>query len=315
MTKIVFLDKGTLSRQKFTFDFPSDMTEHDLCPPEEVSNALKDCEIAITNKVKITRAHIEANPQLKLIAVAATGYNIIDIEAAKEQGVTVCNIKGYSTTSVAEHAFMMMISLMHRLPAYQKQINAGQWQKSPYFYIVGEPIHDLAGKTLGIIGKGEIGSTLARFATAFNMNVQFAEHKNAPTCRTDYLPFNQIIQQADIISIHCPLTEDTKNLIDTPEINQMKNGAILLNVSRGGLINEAALIAALKTGKLGGAGLDVATTEPPPQDNPLLDTTLNNLILTPHTAWSSEEAIARLVIQLQNNINAYKKGNPINIVS
>lgn len=315
MTKIVFLDKGTLARQNFNFDFPFELTNHDLCPPDEVSKALNGHQIAITNKVKITRAHMEANPQLKLIAVAATGFNIVDVDAAKELGVTVCNVKGYSTTGVAEHVFMMMISLMHRLPTYQKRMNQGQWQKSPYFYIIGEPIYNLAGKTLGIIGNGDIGSAFAKFAQAFGMNVLFSEHKNMWTCREGYTPFCDVIQEADVISIHCPLTEQTNNLIDAAEIKQMKDGVILLNVSRGGLINEAALIDALKSGKLGGAGVDVATTEPPLANNPLLDTTLDNFILTPHTAWASEESIEQLVRLLEDNINSFMKGSPINVVS
>lgn len=315
MTKIVFLDKGTLPRQNFNFDFPFEMTQHDLCPNEKVNEALKGHQIAITNKVKITRAHMEANPQLKLIAVAATGYNIIDIAAAKELGVTVCNIKGYSTIGVAEHVFMMMISLMHRLPTYQQKMQQGQWQKSPYFYIIGEPIHTLSGKTLGIIGKGEIGSAFAKFAEAFGMTVLFAEHKDKTICREGYVLFDEVIRQADVVSIHCPLTAQTDNLIDRAEINQMKEGAILLNVSRGGLVNESALVEALKSGKLGGAGVDVATTEPPLPDNPLLDTALNNFILTPHTAWASEESIERLVFLLEENINAFTKGKPINVVS
>ncbi len=314
MKRIVFLDKGTLLRQQLDFDFPYELTNHEVCPAD-VSQAINGHEIVITNKVKINREHMLANPQLKLIAVSATGYNIIDIEAARELGVTVCNVSGYSTVSVAEHTFMLMIALMHRLPLYQQRVADGQWQRSPHFYIAGEPIFDLAGKTLGIIGKGEIGQALAQKALAFDMNVIFSEHKNALTCREGYVPFEHAISQADVLSVLCPLTADTLNLIDQTEIGLMKDGAIIINTSRGGLVNEAALAVALKSGKLGGAGVDVATVEPPAGDHPLLDQNLGNFILTPHTAWASEESIDRLVKQLQNNINAFVEGNPVNVVS
>ena len=314
MKRIVFLDKGTLLRQQLDFDFPYELTNHDICPTD-VSQAIDGHEIVITNKVKINREHMLANPQLKLIAVSATGYNIIDVAAARELGVTVCNVSGYSTVSVAEHAFMLMIALMHRLPLYQQRVAANQWQNSPHFYIAGEPIFDLAGKTLGIIGKGEIGRALAHRALAFDMKVIFAEHKHASICRDGYEAFESVLKQADVLSVLCPLTPDTQNLIDQAELEQMKDGAILLNTSRGGLVNEAALAAALKSGRLGGAGADVLSTEPPPANHPLLDHQLGNFILTPHTAWASEESIDRLVKQLQNNINAFVRGNPVNVVS
>ncbi len=314
MKKIVFLDKGTLLRQQLDFDFPYELTNHETCPAD-VSQAINGHEIVITNKVKINREHMLANPQLKLIAVSATGYNIIDIEAARQLGVTVCNVSGYSTISVAEHTFMLMIALMHRLPLYQQRVADGQWQRSPHFYIAGEPIFDLAGKTLGIIGKGEIGQALAKKAQAFDMKVIFAEHKNVLSCREGYWPFEEVLQQADVLSVLCPLTPDTQNLIDQKEIDLMKDGAILLNTSRGGLVNETTLAVALKSGKLGGAGVDALSAEPPAINNPLLDHQLGNFILTPHTAWASEESIDRLVKQLQNNINAFVKGCPVNVVS
>ncbi len=314
MKKIVFLDQGTLLRQKLDFEFPYALTNHEICPAD-VSRAINGHEIVITNKVKINREHMLANPQLKLIAVSATGYNIIDVDAARELGVTVCNVSGYSTVSVAEHTFMLMIALMHRLPLYQQRVALDQWQNSPHFYIAGEPIFDLAGKTLGIIGKGEIGRALASRALAFDMKVIFAEHKHASTCRAGYEPFESVLNQADVLSVLCPLTAETLNLIDQAELEQMKDGVILLNTSRGGLVNEAALAAALMSGKLGGAGVDALTTEPPPGNHPLLNHQLGNFILTPHTAWASEESIDRLVKQLQNNINAFVKGTPVNVVS
>ncbi len=313
--KIVFLDQGTLSRVTLNFDFPFEMTNIENCPPEKVSEALQGHEIAITNKVAIDRAMMEANPQLKLIAVAATGFNIIDIDAAKELGITVCNVADYSTIAVAEHAFMMMISLMHRLPLYEARMREGAWQKSPFFSIFAEPIFELKGKKLGIVGKGSIGSQLAKYAESFGMEVLFSERKGADSIREGYHSFEEVLTSADVYSIHAPMTPETNNMIGKEELARMKEGVILINVSRGGLINEQALADALREGRVGGAGVDVLTTEPPKPDNPLLAQDLGNFIITPHTAWASEEAVQNLVGILENNINQFVAGKPVNVVN
>lgn len=315
MKKIVFLDQGTLAGHTFQFDFPFEITNIDNCPHDKVAEAIAGHQIAITNKIPIDRATMEANPQLKLIAVAATGYNHIDIEAARALGITVCNVAGYSTTSVAEHTFMMMIALMHRLPLYQKRIARGEWQESPFFSIFAESIYDLEGKTLGIVGRGSIGKAVAKFAEAFNMRVLFSERKGAAEIRDGYHAFDQVLQEADIYSLHLPLTDETENMIDAAEIARMKKGVIIINVSRGGIVNEEALADGLLSGDVGGAGIDVTTTEPPRADNPLIANDLGNFILTPHTAWASEEALVRLVALLENNINQFVGGSPVNVVS
>ncbi len=315
MEKIIFLDSGTLERFPLTFNFPHELTLVDNCAPEATAEKLQGQTIAITNKVKITREMMLANPQLKLIAVAATGFNIVDTQAATELGITVCNVAGYSQTAVAEHAFMMMISLMHRLPLYEARIRDGQWQRSAFFSIFAEPIFELKGKTLGIYGKGSIGSQFAKYAEAFGMNVLFSERKNVSDIREGYHAFSDVLKEADVFSIHAPLTPDTENLIAQKEITQMKKSAILLNVSRGGLVNEADLAEALRSNRLGGAGVDVLTTEPPKADNPLLAQDLGNFILTPHTAFASEEALHILVDKLQNNINQFVAGHPVNVVN
>lgn len=315
MKKIVFLDQGTLSRFKLDFDFPHQLTNIDNCPKEEVAKALQGQDIAITNKVVIDRDAMLANPQLKLIAVAATGYNIVDVAAASELGITVCNVAGYSTTAVAEHAFMMMISLMHRLPLYESRMRDGEWQRSPFFSIFGAPIFELKGKTLGIFGKGSIGSQLAKYAESFGMRVLFSERQNAAVIREGYTPFEEVLTSSDVYSLHAPLTPETKDMISQAEIARMKPDVILLNVSRGGLINEAALAEALRSGTIGGAGIDVLTVEPPSADNPLLANDLGNFIITPHTAFASEEALDKLVAILSNNINQFVAGNPENVVN
>lgn len=268
----------------------------------------------ISNKVSINAKHIQANPQLKLIAVAATGYDHIDIEAAKNQGVIVCNIRGYGNDTVAEHAFMLMIALMRQLPAYQRDIAAGLWEKSDNPFYFGAPMRDLNGKRLGIIGKGGIGKALAARAEAFGMEVVFTEHKHANRVRSGYMAFDEVIASADVLSLHCPLNDETAHLIGENELKNMKPRALLINVGRGGLVDETALVAALKYGTLGGAGFDVLTEEPPRHGNPLLKARLPNLIVTPHMAWGSEEAMVRLFAMLNNNINAFVAGKAQNIV-
>lgn len=314
MTKILFLDAITLPRATFNFNFPFELTIIDNCAPDQVKTALQGHEIVMTNKVPITREDMVANPQLKLIAITATGYNIIDIEAAKELGITVSNIAGYSTVSVAEHAFMMLLVLVHRLPFYQKRIANGEWQTSSFFSILAEPVYDLEGKTLGIFGRGAIGQKLADFARAFGVNILFAEHKGATMIRDGYTDFDTVLETSDILSLHVPLNASTQNMIDGEAISRMKKGAIIINVSRGGLIDEAALVEGLRSGQVGGAGIDVTTPEPPHPDNPLLANDLGNFILTPHTAWSSEEAVTRLIETLHNNINQFVAGNPQNVI-
>ncbi len=315
MKSILFLDKGTLAGHTLTFDFPHKLDELENCPASEVAKALQGYEIAITNKVPIGRAEIEANPQLKLIAIAATGFNHIDIEAAKELGVTVCNVAGYSTVSVAERAFLFMLALMHRLPLYQKSIAAGAWPKSPFFSLFEAPIYDLKGKNLVIAGKGEIGAQLGRYAEAFGVNLYYAERKGADQVREGYISFEEALTLADIFSVHTPLTPETENMIDVAEIEKMRDGVLLINVSRGGIMNEEAIANALRSGKVGGVAVDVMREEPPKEDNPLLVEDLGNLIITPHTAWGSEESLKALCAILEENIERFVAGNPQNVVT
>ena len=270
--------------------------------------------IAATNKVAITAEHIAANPQLKMIAVCATGYDHIDTAAARAAGITVCNIPAYGSESVAEHAFMLMIALMRNLPAYRRDIEAGIWQQSPVFCHFGAPIRDLNGKTLAIFGRGNIGGTLARYAAAFGMNVIFGEHRHAAAVRDGYVSFDEAISRADAVSLHCPLTGNTRHMIGEGELQRMKPGAVLINCGRGGLVDEHALLSALKYGSLGGAGIDVLATEPPAGDNPLLNARLPHLIVTPHVAWGSSEARRKMCDILTANIEAFAAGRPQNIV-
>ena len=311
---IVVLDRDTLVNRPFDFDFPHTLSSYGTTEAHETLERIRGADIVITNKVVISAQAFAENPQLKLVAVTATGVNNVDVEAAKQNGTAVCNIRAYGNESVAEHAFMMMITLMRNLPAYQRDVAAGLWENSPFFCHLGAPMRDLNGKTLAIFGRGNIGKTLATYAQAFKMNVVFAEHKNAQSVRDGYVSFDEAIRSADIVSLNCPLTPQTANMIGEAELQQMKPGAILINCGRGGLVDEAALVAALKYGQIGGAGFDVLTQEPPRDGNPLLKARLPNLIVTPHIAWASQEAANRLFDILLDNINRFVAGNPQNLV-
>ena len=312
--QIVVLDRDTLVNRPFEFDFPHTLSSYGTTEAHETLARIRGADIVITNKVVISAQAFAENPQLKLVAVTATGVNNVDVEAAKQNGTAVCNIRAYGNESVAEHAFMMMITLMRNLPAYQRDVAAGLWENSPFFCHLGAPMRDLNGKTLAIFGRGNIGKTLATYAQAFKMNVVFAEHKHAQSVRDGYVSFDEAIRSADVVSLNCPLTPQTANMIGEAELQQMKPGAILINCGRGGLVDEAALVAALKYGQIGGAGFDVLTQEPPRDSNPLLKARLPNLIVTPHIAWASQEAANRLFDILLDNINRFVAGNPQNLV-
>ena len=311
---IVVLDRDTLVNRPFDFDFPHTLSSYGTTEAHETLERIRGADIVITNKVVISAQAFAENPQLKLVAVTATGVNNVDVEAAKQNGTAVCNIRAYGNESVAEHAFMMMITLMRNLPAYQRDVAAGLWENSPFFCHLGAPMRDLNGKTLAIFGRGNIGQTLATYAQAFKMKVVFVEHKHAETVRDGYVSFDEAVRTADALSLHCPLTPETANVIGEAELQQMKPGAILINCGRGGLVDEAALVAALKYGQIGGAGFDVLTQEPPRDGNPLLKARLPNLIVTPHIAWASQEAANRLFDILLDNINRFVAGNPQNLV-
>lgn len=311
---VVVLDRASLLPRPLSLNFPNILKEYENTECTEIAENIGGAHIIITNKVAITAEHIAANPQLKLIAVAATGYNNIDLAAAKAAGITVSNIRGYGNDSVAEHAFMLMMALMRNLPAYQRDVAAGVWEKSPFFCHFGAPMRDLNGKTLGIFGRGNIGTALAQRAQAFGMDVIFGEHKAAATTRPGYVAFDELLHRADVVSLHCPLTAESANMIGEAELQHMKPGAVLINVSRGGLVDEHAVVAALKYGQLGGAGFDVLTEEPPRNGNPLLKARLPHLIVTPHMAWGSTEAQNRLFDMLLDNINGFVAGKPLNVL-
>ncbi|OVE48934.1 D-2-hydroxyacid dehydrogenase [Chromobacterium violaceum] len=309
---VVFLDRDSLPVPVPVFGFPVHYREYPATVPEQLAAHAAGADIVISNKVPLSREAIAALPELRLVAIAATGYNHVDLDACRERGVAVCNIRHYGDHTVAEHAFMLMMALMKNLPAYQRDVAAGVWSQSRQFCHFGAPIREVRGATLAIVGSGGIGGRLAQMARAFGMEVLFAERKGATRVREERVPFDEALAQADVVSLHCPLTEETRGMIAQPELMAMKPGAILINTARGGLVDEADLVAALKYGQLGGAGFDVLSSEPPSPDNPLLKARLPNLIVTPHVGWASGEAMRRLAAQLVANIEAFVDGRKVN---
>lgn len=282
-------------------------------PEDEVAARITAAEVIIVNKVKITRDHLSSAPLLQLICVVATGTDILDLRAAKEEGITVCNCQAYGTPSVVQHVFAMILALHTSLLSYHAAVRAGRWQQAQQFCFLDFPITELCGKTLGIVGYGTLGRAVAEVARAFGMEVMVSRR---PGSGPDERPtLTEMLPLVDILTLHCPLVDQTRNLIDSRALSLMKPTAFLVNAARGGLVDERALTEALRSGKLGGAAVDVLTSEPPRQGNPLLDADLPNLILTPHIAWASREARERIVRQTTENIRAFKAGAPLRAVS
>ncbi|MDM5099999.1 D-2-hydroxyacid dehydrogenase [Aeromonas salmonicida] len=311
MQQIVFLDSDTLDAGITLHrpDFPHHWQSHPSTAPEQVVERLKNASIAIINKVRIGAPELAQLPDLKLIALAATGSDNVDLEACRAANVGVCNIRNYSGPSVPEHAMALMLALSRNLFAWRQSLLEGRWQQSGQFCFFDHNIMDLHGKQLGIIGKGTLGQALGERAQGMGMIVRYAQSQTGASHDEDRLPLDALLQSSDVVSLHCPLTPYTRHLIGERELALMKPGALLINVGRGGLVDEAALLKALANGRLGGAGFDVASVEPPPPDHPLMQALqYPNFILTPHVAWASEESMQRLADQLIDNINAFAEG-------
>lgn len=318
MLRLVQLEGESLIADVRRPAFDHAWIEHARTAPSQVIERLAGATIAITNKVPIDAASIAALPELKMIAISATGTNNVDLDACRERGIVVSNIRGYAGHTVPEHVMALLLALSRNLVAWRESLQAGGWQRSEQFCLFDYPIRDLHGATLGLIGAGTLGNGVARLAEAFGMRVLRAERKGAVVIRPGYTAFGEVLAEADAISLHCPLTADTLNLIGESEFQMMKPSALLINTARGGIVDEAALIRALKAGWIGGAGFDVITVEPPPAGHPMLDPALlalPNFLLTPHVAWSSRPAMQTLADQLIDNIEAFVAGAPKNRVA
>ncbi|MBL8430290.1 MAG: D-2-hydroxyacid dehydrogenase [Dechloromonas sp.] len=318
MLRIVQLEGESLIADVRRPAFAHDWVEHAKTAPAEVVERLAGAAIAIINKVAIDAAAVNALPKLKMIAVSATGTNNVDLDACRARGIVVSNIRGYAVHTVPEHVMALLLALSRNLVAWRETLLAGGWQRSDQFCLFDHPIRDLHGATLGLIGGGTLGNGVARLAEAFGMRVLRAERKGAAIVRPGYTAFDTALAEADAISLHCPLTAETKDMIGEPELRAMKRSALLINTARGGLVNEAALVRALKEGWIAGAGFDVITAEPPPAEHPMVDEALlalPNFLLTPHVAWSSRPAMQTLANQLIANIEAFVAGAPQNRVA
>jgi glycerate dehydrogenase len=318
--KIVFLDAATygdISLQRFTSRW--DCTIHEVTLPSETAQRLSEQAVAVTNKVVLDRAVLSSAEakKLRLVVIAATGTDIIDREAAKQLGVTICNVPGYATQSVAQFTLALMLALATSTARYAAAVRSGAWQRSPVFTLLDCPAIELKGKQLGIIGYGNIGQAVAQMARGFGLEVMIAARPGlAEPIPPGRLPLRELLQQADLISLHCPLTPQTKNLINAETLALMKPTAFLVNTARGALIDEPALIEALRQRRLAAAALDVISLEPPTKNHPMIQAArdLDNLLLTPHTAWSAREARTRLLDEVAENISAFFVGKARNVV-
>lgn len=315
MTHIVFLDRDTIPAHIQFKDpaFAHTWVNYPTTDHTQLIERALPAEIIITNKVALNDAALAQLPNLKHIAVIATGFNIIDIDSCKKRGISVSNTPDYSVTSVPEHTMAMLLGLRRHLFAYRERVCHQQWQQSPYFHDYYAPTLDLKGARMGIIGGGSLGQATAKVAKALGMDVVFAQRKSTTsvTPKKDYFAFDEVIRSSDVISLHCPLTDETRDLISYDELKAMKSSAILINTARGGIVNETALRDALKQQWIAAAGLDVTSAEPITDDNPLLEIIdYPNLLITPHIAWSSESALHCQADMVIDNIDHFVAGKP-----
>jgi glycerate dehydrogenase len=313
--KAVFLDLKTLDQDDLDLSALKSLADewvfHDLTAADETAERIRDAEIVITNKVVIDAALMGEAENLKLICVAATGTNNVDLQAAKAHNIMITNVTGYGTPSVVQHVFAMILALNTNLIGYHERVQAGAWQKSSSFCLFDFPITELTGKRMGIIGYGELGQGVASVAEAFGMQLMIAQRPGSTEAQPGRYPLDEVLQQADVISLHVPLADNTANLIGERELKMMKPDALLINTARGGIVDEHALVDALKSGEIGAAGFDVLSVEPPTQGNVLLDHPMPNLIVTPHVAWASQQSRQRLLNLVVESIGDYLAGQEV----
>ena len=303
------LGPGDINSTSLTRVLP-DIRFYPTTGADELADRIRDCEVVILNKVRLDQRTIEEAPALRLICLAATGTDNVDLACAEARGIAVCNIRAYCTSSVVQHVFALLLSLLRHLDEYHTLTQVGAWRTAPQFCLLDYPIWDLDGKVMGIVGLGALGGGVASVAESFGMRVQVAQRAGAAPTKSERsrLPLMQLLREADVVSLHCPLTPETQDLIGETELRAMKSTALLINTARGGLIDSQALATALRQGWIGGAGIDVLREEPPVNDDPLLDPSLPNLLLTPHIAWASREARQRALDEIAANIENFFAG-------
>lgn len=311
--KAVFLDAETLGSDVdlAPMHAAADLTLHGTTAPEQVAERIRDAEAVITNKVVLSDEHFAAAPRLRVIVVTATGVNNIDLKAAEARGIRVVNAIRYARPVLVQHTFSLILALAGRLVDYVQDVREGWWQKSPMFCRMDHPIIELEGRMLVVLGYGDLGQGVARLGQAFGMDVRVAARPGQSPGEVDGFPrepLADLLPVADVLSVHCLLSDDTRDLIDSQALQSMKDSALLVNTSRGGIVNEQALADALRQGEIAGAGVDVLTQEPPVEGNPLLADELPNLLVTPHCAWASQEARQRMVQQSADNLSQFAAG-------
>ena len=316
--KIVVLDGYTLNPGDISWaalEALGELTVYDRTPADKTVERIGEAEIVLTNKTRLTADVFDAASNIKFVGVLATGYDVVDVAAAKQRGIPVCNVPGYATDAVAEMVFALLLELCRHIGAHAEAVKNGEWTASPDFCFWKHPMSELNGKTMGIVGLGRTGQKTAVISQAFGMKVLAVSGSRAlPESDTlSYVTMEQLLARADVISLHCPLTDATKHLINEDTISRMRDGVMLINIARGGLIDEQALADALNCGKVAGAAVDVVSAEPIHVDNPLLGA--KNIIITPHIAWAARPSRERLMEQTAKNVAAYLSGQPINVVN
>ncbi|MDE2228445.1 MAG: D-2-hydroxyacid dehydrogenase [Alphaproteobacteria bacterium] len=315
---LVFLDRNTMGPAvRLTHPrFDHEWVEYGATAPDEVAERLASASIAITNKVPIRQHDLAKLPKLKMIAVAATGYDVIDVPACRDRGIVVANVRGYAVNTVAEHTFALILALRRGIVGFRQDVIDGQWQKAGQFCFFSHPIHELAGSTLGIMGEGVIGQSVARLGQAFGMKTLFAAHKGVQGLGPLYTPFDEVLATSDIITLHCPLTPGTRNMLGIAEFRKMKKHPLLINTARGGLVVEADVVKALDEGLIAGVGFDCLTSEPPRADHAFQAILKRpNVVVTPHVSWASDEAMQVLWNQVVGHIENFHAGQPTNVVA
>jgi glycerate dehydrogenase len=315
MHHIVFLDRAIVPAPLRRPRFEHQWKEYPATTDAELDSRISGATIVISSKIALMGATLSRFPSIRFIAVAGTGYDAFDIGYCRAHGIAVANVRDYAAHTVPEHTFALILALRRNLLAYRADVEAGLWQKAEPFCLLTRPITDLHGAALGIVGEGAIGQGTAGIARGFGMEVFFADHEGDKTGPGPFVPLDELLARADVVALHCPLTDRTRNLIGERQLRSMKRGALLINPARGGLVDEAALLRALKEGWIAGAGVDVLTREPPREGNPLLDLRQPNFIITPHVAWAGDRAVADFAEQLIRNIELWVEGRPRNLLT
>jgi len=315
MERIVFLERKTIDAHFRRPGFDHEWIEYPDTTAAQVVDRVRDATVIISNKLSLGELQLSNARDVKLIAIAATGSDCVDLNYCRESGIAVCNVRGYAVNAVPEHVLMMILALRRNLLAYRADVQAGLWNQSKQFCLLTHELHDIRNSTLGIVGYGAIGKAMAGLGESMGMRVLISEHKNAASVRDGRSSFADTLRQSDVLTLHCPLTDQTRDLIGSDEFQMMKRSALLINTARGALVDDAALIEALQNGLIAGAGLDALREEPPRHGNPLLGLKLPNLIVTPHVAWASREAVQTLADQVIDNLEGFIAGRPQNLLT